>query len=344
MFSYSDPTGTGFLQQAGALQAYRDKVRQLDEQFDGLLKSGFTLRESFEELTPANAATVTTVRWKAFPITHNNPPNVIDSDRLENQDEYVEWRVETKPDNSLAQVTFTTEFSEYFQALAEVGADTVRREIQNLYPGANPTDQELFGPNFNPSTASPNTRGVRFRNQLPSNPWNNGQKGILCLTQRFNTLGALFNLLGACGVPNTNIAVDAVCANVNGACGPGRNSDPQVCSAAQNLARGKSSFSLQDPAGIHIIGLDDGGLWTVDGEQVAINDPVANKGVWKVTRNGRRAVFSFQRQVKFAGASITSGAQLSNLLFVGADVIHAPDAALPEWARAGNERTRMPVG
>src|SRR5262249_17838592 len=163
----------------------------------------------------------------------------------------------------------------YFQVLAEVDADAVRQEIQNLYPGANPTDQELFGPGFNPSAATPKTRGARFVNELPNNPWNNGQKGILCLTQQFNTLGALFHLLGACGVPKTNIAVDAVCAEVDGACGPGRNSDPQVCSAAQDLARGKSSFSLQDPAGIHIISLDDGGLWTVDGVPVAINDPVA---------------------------------------------------------------------
>jgi hypothetical protein len=256
----------------------------------------------------------------------------------------VEWRVENKPDNSLAQVTFTTEFAEYFRALAEVSADMVRREIQNLYPGAKPTDQELFGLGFNPSAASANTRGDRFLNQLPNNPWNDGQKGILCLTQQFNTLGALFNLLGQCGVPNTNISPDAVCANVGGACGPGRNSDPQVCSAAQNLARGRNSFSLQDPAGIRFLSLDDGGLWTVDDEPVAINDPVTNKGVWKVTRNGRRAVFSFQRKVQFSGATITSGAQLSKLLFVGADVIHAPDTALPEWARASKEQTRAPVG
>jgi hypothetical protein len=343
MFSYSDPTGTGFLAQAGALDAYRSKVRTLDEQFDRLPNSGFTLREAFEELAAGTTATVTTVRWKAFPITHNKPANQIDADRLSNQDEYVEWRVERKPDNSLAQVTFTTEFTEYFEALAEISADAVRREIQNLNPGANPTDQELFGPGFNPSTATPNTRGRKFTTHLASNPWNNGQKGILCLTQTNNTLGALFNLLGRCGVPNTTIGPEAVCANVGQACGPGRNSDPQVCTAAQNLARGKSSFSLQDPAGIRFLSLDDGGLWTVDGETVAINDPATNKGVWNVTRNGRRAVFSFQRQVQFAGAPITSGAQLSKLLFVGADVINAPDTALPEWARAGNEQTRAPV-
>ena len=39
MFAYSDPTGTGFLAQVGALEAYRNKVRTLDEQFDALPNS-----------------------------------------------------------------------------------------------------------------------------------------------------------------------------------------------------------------------------------------------------------------------------------------------------------------
>jgi hypothetical protein len=341
MFSYSDPTGTGFLQQNGALQTYRDKVRDLDVQFNDLASSGYTLREAFEELAPGNVASVAPVSWKAFPITHNVPLGAIDADRFENQDEYVEWRVEKKLDTTLARITFTTEFSEYFEALAAVSVDALRREIQNLYPGANPTDQELFGSGFNFATASPNARGKRFSDQLQSNPWNNGQKGILCLAQRFNTLGALFNLLGQCGIPNTKFAPDDLCSHVGGACGPGRNSDPQVCSAAQNLVRNKRSFSLQDPAGIHIRGLDDGDLWTVDGEKVAINDPAKNKGVWQVTRNGRRAVFSFDRAVLFAGSPITTGAQLSKMLLVGADVIHAPEAALPEWAQTGNKQMRI---
>jgi hypothetical protein len=221
MFSYSDPTGTGFLHQNGALQVYRDKVRDLDVQFNALAKSGYTLRQAFEELTPGNVASVTSVNWKAFPITHNVPFNEIDTDRFGNQDEYAEWRVEKKPDNTLARVTFTTEFSEYFEALAAVSVDALRTEIQNLYPGANLTDQELFGAGFNPATASPNARRDRFSRQLRNNPWNNGQKGILCLAQRFNTLSALFNLLGQCGIPNTKFSPDDLCSHVGGACGPG---------------------------------------------------------------------------------------------------------------------------
>jgi hypothetical protein len=343
MFAYSDPTRTGFLQQAGVLQAYREKVFVFDQKFGALAKSGFTRREAFEELTPGTAAEVATVDWKAFPVTAPATPEQIDGNRFRFQDEYVEWRVETKPDNSLAQLTITTEFSEYFEVIAQAGSAALKQEIQNLYPGANPTDQELFGAGFNPATATPNTRGDRFLQSLEDNPWNNGQKGILCLTQQFNTLGALFNLLGQCGVPKPNMDPGNVCANVGGACGPGRNSDPRVCTNAQTLARGDRSFSLQDPAGIRILRLDGPGLWTVDGQAVDINDEAANKGVWRTTRNHRRAVFSFQRDVRFAGTPIRTGAQLSNLLFVGADVIHAPNAALPEWARAGNEQMRVPI-
>jgi hypothetical protein len=256
MFAHSDPTGTGFLQQVDALSPYREKVDDFNRQFGSVTKSGFTPREAFQELAQGTAADVTTVEWKAFPITAGKPNEVIDRDRFDHQDEYVEWRVETKADGSLAQITITTEFSEYFEVLAQVGSADLKQEIQNLYPGANPTDQELFGTNFNPAAASAKARGRRFVDNLQNNPWNNGRRGILCLTQQFNTMGALFNLLGSCGVPKPGMAAGDVCANVGGACGPGRNSDPRVCSAAQTLARGAQSFSLDDPAGIRILRLD----------------------------------------------------------------------------------------
>ena len=241
-------------------------------------------------------------------------------------------------------MTFTTEFSEYFEALAQTDAAALKEEIGNVIPGAAPTDQELFGAGFNPATASARARGDRFRRNLERNPWNNGQRGILCLTQQFNTMGALFNLLGHCGIPKTALDPGAVCGAVGNFCGPDRNSDPSVCAAAQNLARAGQSFCLEDPCGIRILRLDVSGSWKVDGQAVDINDEAANGGVWKVMRNSRRAVFSFHRAVTFADAPIRTGAQLADLLIVGADVVHAPDAALPEWARLGHENSRRPVG
>jgi hypothetical protein len=341
MFAYSDPTGTGALAAAGALQKYREKVGFLDQRFHSVAQSGYTLRDALDELAPGTQAQTATVRWSAFPVTAPASAVQIDANRLQFQDEYVEWRAE-KRNGALTKVTFTTEFSEYLEALAEVGVAPLKAEIAKLVPGANPTDAELFGAGFNPQTASATARGKRFTAHLPNNPWNNGQRGILCLTQQFNTMGALFNLLGACGVPNLSVPSGQVCATVGGACGPGRNSDPSVCSAAQDLARGNSSFSLQDPAGIRILDLDPTAQWTLDGQAIDINNPATNQGIWTVSRNGRRGVFTLQGDVRVGGNKITTGTQLSQLLFVGADVIHAPDAALPEWAQAGHEGTRGP--
>jgi hypothetical protein len=342
MFAYSDPTGTGFLEQAGALQPYRELIDVLHQQFHALKNSGFTLREAFDQLAAGIAAGTATINWKAFPVTAQATPAGIDGDRFQFQDEYVEWRVERKPDGTLARVTFTTEFPEYFQALAQVGAGRLKEEVARLHPGANPTDQELFGDSFNPATATPQARANQFRDNLQSNPWNNGEREILCLTLGANNMFALFNLLGACGVPRPNLNPGDVCASSQGACVPDRNSDPSVCIAAQNLARSDRSFSPQDPCGIRILGLDPAGQWTVDGQAMDINDQAANRGIWKLSRNSRRGVFTFQGDVRLAGTRIQTGAALSEQLIVGADVVHAPNAALPQWARRGNEPQRGP--
>jgi len=341
MFAYSDPTGTGALAAAGALQNYREKVGFFDRRFHSVAQSGYTLRDAFDELAPGTQVQTATVRWSAFPVTAPASATQIDADRLQFQDEYVEWRAETQ-NGALRNVSFTTEFSEYLEAFAEVGAAPLKAEIARIVPGANPTDAELFGAAFNLQTASATARGKRFTAHLPDNPWNNGERGILCLTQQFNTMSALFNLLGACGVPNLNVPTGQVCSTVGGSCGPGRNSDPSVCSAAQDLARGDNSFSLQDPAGIRILELDPNAQWTVDGQAIDVNNPATNKGVWTVSRNGRRGVFTLQGDVRVGGNKIRTGAQLSHFLFVGADVIHAPDSALPDWAKAGHEGMRGP--
>jgi hypothetical protein len=347
MFAYSDPTRTGFLERVGALQNYREVVDALHGQFHAERNSAFTRREAFDELT--GQAETAIVRWKAFPITADAAPAVIDRNRFVLQpdddgfqDEYVEWRVEKNPDGSLARVTFVTEFIEYFQALATLSAAALTQEVRRIHPGANPTNQELFGVNFNADAATPRARSAAFFGNLKRNPWNNGERGILCLTQRSNTMEALFNLLGACGVPQPNLQPEDVCGAVSGACEPRRNSDPAVCAAAQGLARNNRSFAPQDPCGIRIFGLDTAGIWKVDGQDVDINNEAANRGLWKVTRNGRRATFNFQGDVRVDGARIQTGAELSRQLIVGAEVMHALNTALPEWARLGQEGTRGP--
>lgn len=334
MFEYTDPTGTEILVQEQALENYQRLVDAQYREFARLPNSAFTLLDAFEGLQPQ----ADPVSWIAFPRTAQADNATIDRNRLRHQDEYVEWRVERTPDGRVSRVTFTTEFLEFYQALAERSADSLRRGIAAVIPGANPTNAELFGPNFNPATATPTARGLAFRGRASRNPWNNGTRGILCLTQQFNTMGALFRLLGDCGIPREGPS-SAVCGNVGGSCGPDRNSDPAVCSATQDLARAPRGVTLRDPAGIEIQELQ--GIWKIDGEQIDINDPAQNRGVWQVTRNKRRATLDLTTGLTLGDDPVTSGAEVSAQLLVSATVLSVPDADLPEFARIGHENSRI---
>ena len=340
MFPYQDPTGTKTLETAGALEGYRAKLHSLYTSFGGLPGSAFAILEAFDELAPGTTIDGQTVDWIGFPRRlQNEAAGTIDRARLRMQEEYVEWRVEHDGGGRLTRVTFTTEFTEYFEALAEVGSRPLKEEVARLVPGAQPTDAELFGPLPSPDARSPEARRRAFLRQLPDNPWNNGEQGILCLTHGSNTLGALLGLCGACSVPRTDIPAGSMCDNVGGSCVPGRNSDPVVCSTLQEVARSGLAFSLEDPAGIVITRMD--GIWTLDGAQIGdINDPAVNRGLWGVSRGGHRGKLEVPQGLTLNGAAVTSGAQVAQVLRVGTRVRLVPDAALPFWARLGNEGVR----
>ena len=216
MFDYQEPTGTGFLESQGALAVYRAIIHSFYSRFASLPGSGFTLREAFEELADGVQPSTAGVGWKAFPKAVIATNEQIDAQRFDFQDEYVEWRTEKAAGGSVTRITFTTEFPEYYQALATVSHDALVQGIQEVIPGANPTHMELYGPNFNPATASGAVRARRFRSQALANPWNNSQKGVLCLAQQFNTMNALFNLVGQCAIPRPDLPPGSVCANVGG--------------------------------------------------------------------------------------------------------------------------------
>jgi hypothetical protein len=334
MFNFTDPTGTNFLADRGALDEYRAILDALYQEFARVPNSAFTLLEAFDDLAEGTIPEGTTVNWPAFPRTAPLSDEQIDRQRLTAQDEYIEWRTERDASGKVTRITFITEFPEYYQALAQVSLETLIAGIREVIPDANPTVRELLGTANDAVTGA--VRARRFRANLGRNPWNNGEKGILCLTQGANTLGALLNLLARCGIPRPDQAPGNVCSLVSGACVPDRSSDPRVCIAAQNLARGGQGLSLADPAGVKILNLQRSG-WQIDGQSLQINDLLANKGIWKIIRGGRRAILEVSDNLTLDGEPIVTGAQVSRALNVGADVISAPDTDLPDWARIGQE-------
>jgi hypothetical protein len=333
MFDYSDPVADGHLASTGSLAGYRALVHAGYRRAALRPRSAFTLPEAFTESgkTPESS----TVSWLAFPRLQTVSDSVVDSDRFRRQEEYVEWRSEWDAGGKLLNVTFTTEFSEYYQALAATAGVAVTSELSRL--AESPVSaSDVFGAGFDPDRATPSGRAIQLLAMARRNPWTNGKKGIAFLLHKSNTLDALFGLLAECAVPNTIIASSDVCGSVSGACVPGRSSDPAVCQAAQELARQKAGLTLADPAGIQILHL--GGIWKVAGEQIDIR---SRPEIWKISRNGRRAVLNVVPKLTIGDDAIPDGAAVARKLTVGAKVWFLPDGDLPSWARAGQELSRM---
>jgi hypothetical protein len=335
MFAYTDPAGA--LKPAAALANYRRLLHEQYRQHARLAGSAFTLLEAFAEVAAAKQR-IDSVRWIAFPKTAQASNAEIDADRLEFQDEYVEWRVERDAAGAVSKVTFTTEFPEYYEALALASHTALVNGIKAVIPGAAPTAAELYGPGFTPAGAAPEARARKFREFFRKNPWNDGRKGILCLAQTFNTLGALFNLCGPSAVPKPTIPVGSVCATLGNFCGPARNSDPSIAAAIQTLARAQRGISFADPVGIVLENL--GGIWRIGGTEIDINDPAANGGAWTITRSGRRAELTVVPGLLLDDNPIESGAQVAAVLSVVARAVSAAEADMPDWSRIGQEQSQ----
>jgi peptidoglycan hydrolase-like protein with peptidoglycan-binding domain len=169
--------------------------------------------------------------------------------------------------------------------------------------------------------------GELFRQHLPNNPWNNGQKGILCMANFDNTLPLLFGLLSHCAVPRKDVSIQEVCNLVGGTnCVPGRSSDPNVCMAVQTEALKGNVFSPADPVGIQILKLQ--GIWRINNTEININDPQKNQGAWQVARGGRRGVLKNLPGLTLDGVPITSGGQVARKLQVGLKVMIAAEKDL----------------
>jgi len=281
MFDYSDPSGSDHLSRFRALSEWRALVEGQYARAASEPDSAFTWIDALLSID-ADKRAEATIAWKAFPILAPGTDDQIDTNRRL-QEEYVEWAVFRDTGGAIDRIVFTTEFREYFGVLAGVSPTGIEEAIKDLHPGADPTTEEIYG--IPDVTGRPmREREQRFLFNLANNPWNNGTKGIMGLVTPVNSIPALFGLAAFCGIDKPGLPSDQVCANVGGACVPGRQSDPQICANCQDLVRADRSFSLIDPIGIFLDRMS--GIWEIDGTQVDINDPA--HGRWTISRNGRR--------------------------------------------------------
>ena len=335
MFGYSDPSGTNLLSRFRAISEWRSIIEGHYRDAAKEPGSAFTWIDALLDIEEDKRQEAT-IPWKAFPIRVGGTAARIDADRGL-QEEYVEWAVFRDSTGAIDHITFTTEFREYFGVLAGVSPTGIATAITSMYPDAEPTVEEVYGLR----TISGTTRRQReflFLRNLRDNPWNNGEKGIMALETRVNSIPALFGLAAFCGVEKAGLPAESVCASATlGECAPGRQSDPQICTACQQQVRAEKSFSLIDPIGIFIDRMS--GTWTVDGTQVDINDQTAANPRWQVSRNGRRGTLQVKGDTELLldGDEIESGAQVADKLFCRGHCSHCNGCG---FARMGSHRQR----
>ena len=165
MFAYTDPGKT--LKPAAALKNYR---LALHMEYPAAARKSSPPRslEASGKYPPAKVQTAS-VEWLAFPRSAQATNELIDRDRFQLQDKYVEWRVQPAHGRPRI-VTFSTDFLAYYEALARAGADALKAGVRAVMPSANPTNVQLFGPGFNPATASEEARAKRFVAFAPEEP------------------------------------------------------------------------------------------------------------------------------------------------------------------------------
>jgi len=187
------------------------------------------------------------------------------------QDEYLEWAVRRRNDGKIIRLTFVAEGYDYFARLFEhdqartldlyrdfTGLSTLKaddlRAMNGIYAVSSQGTQTIVNPGgFNP------------RNSYNINP------GIVHLSHRANSLGAEVNLAGVSGITRKKISgvlVDGkneeelLCCNQGG--NPNRNSDPLISAQAYAQVLGHYHYTLANPVGLYIAGVEDSGLLLPD--------------------------------------------------------------------------------
>jgi hypothetical protein len=236
---------------------------------------------------------------------------VLDS-RRDLQEEYVEWRTVRDEDGRLRRVELTTELPEYWAVLAP---DAVLATVRE-FAGAEVEPGEVLDPDgfFN------------------DGPYNDGTRGICCMSQSSNSLGALVALV--CAALRTHsiegrpcIQCDELFPLLGKAAVAGRASDPLLVERLARVAWEGRLVAFDQPVGVFVLGFEHTRLRTWRGEPVGPE-------CFTVSRGGRRAVFEVpeghDHLVDVATDSpIMHGGQIAELVQVGVHLRVSERGVLP---------------
>ncbi len=216
--------------------------------------------------------------------------NALSLPARDRQDEYLEWASEVDSGGNLTKITFVAEGYDYFARLFETDPQTVVDLYKDFTRDNTITRDALTATReIRRVTAGGRSVVTRAGDFNPRNRFNVKPGAIVHLSHRANSLGAEVNLAGVSALARRKAdgsLVDGVdeqeliCCNQGGE--PNRNSDPKIAQQAYDLVRKGFRYTLANPIGLYIAGVNEAGLTFADGTQVPRDwwHEVRGSGLW----------------------------------------------------------------
>jgi len=202
------------------------------------------------------------------------------------QDEYLEWAARRDRDGKIVKLSFVAEGYDYYSALFDADEQRVLDLYKEFTGLSSLKVDDLRAPGGVyrrysdgrlETVAEPG--GFNPRNRFNINP------GIVHLSHRANSLGAEVNLAGVSAIARKNakgVTLDGkdperlLCCNEGG--NPNRNSDPLISAQAYAQVLEGYRYTLANPIGLYIAGVEEAGLLLPD------NATKVPRDWWKVRR------------------------------------------------------------
>lgn len=202
--------------------------------------------------------------------------NVLHLPVRDRQDEYVEWVSRRNADGKLVKVIFVAEGYDYYSTLFEHDEGRALELYRDFTENSTIRVDDLRAPrgiyrrlNSGARLTVAEPGAFNPRNRFNINP------GIVHLSHRANSLGAEVNLAGVSGIIRQkadgtilsgNNPEELLCCCEGG--NPNRNSDPLISQQAYTQVKEGFRYTLANPVGLYIAGVEDLRVETKDGDAV----------------------------------------------------------------------------
>lgn len=246
-------------------------------------------------------------------------------------EEYLEWRVVHGTGGQILRIEMTCETPDYMAYVAGYAPERLLSLAAEFAGEAQADARDIYGvANYAQLTNEERRRAFASRhiagNALPVSNYGNGNKALLCMSQRVNSLGAAVNLAVRAAFPWSThgrplTGPEAIVGE--GWAAACRNSDPHIATNIIRAVHAGKKVALADPVGIYMlpfrsdqITLDDNPLpddWLTYSRGSAAADNPLGRGLFQrlVIEPPAESGRTFADLLDANGDGVTTGLQIA---------------------------------